>query len=901
MKFKNILLFSLLALTLNVSIYAGYLSRYNHPEIKWRYLKSGDFIVFYSQNDSIEAQRVLDILVPFEDSVDFVLGAPKGPVSVVLNNYDMMSNGMANSIGDVINIYTHPFYTVTTGNIDWLRRVARHEFSHIATYKALSLFNWTPLRIVTMTTIPQWFYEGIAQYCAETEDGNRRMFVREGIKNKTLLDFNFLDQTAVNDLIDGRDYYEEGHGIVRMEMEKDSTYLKRILKAQSVLGLFLPFHVNYLIATGHLAYGDFKKWILSRREHLKSDSFPVYNMRKTPFKYMKGFKRNDSIEVYAGFNDLDIPANELVCFSGRKKIKIDDNVGAYFDLSPDGDKITYSKKIRDKNGTILEDIMLFNIKNKSYTRITQYEKATNPAFVNDSIILYTKFFNGKGELYSYDLNSGKERSFIKTNGNFVYDVTPSCYGNKVAFEEIRGVRYIKITDGNGETSDSIYSTSGECRHPYFADDSTIYFTGYFSGRPEVYRYNLNTKKYYRETEAFSGHFQPYVYGDTLFFIDYHGKRGFSLEYRSVNGSIYDTQLTTKNENNPLPEYNDVKDIAIGRYNSLKNLKVIGFIPLPVLDFYHSGFNGNNYYMNPRLIVAGMISDPLLKNVLYGFVGSNIFDPTPTVYFNYMNSSFYPTINISYMRIPYISNYYPNSGRFTYFVEENGMLMIDLPVIFSNNIDKYAGVTFSYNYRREDTLHTSFYEIGVNMGKGKNTFNDDVLLKNNISISINDKLSDKRLFCNDDYNLLSINVKAAKPVNARIINHFTYSFYYASGSISKTSLFIDKRHYGGFPDYDIPQRLEIGTDVITGRNIGKGISFITLPYINQISFGVFSDNYCFYKISNGDFKYRSFLGLRTNIKLSYYYLNSIIEGGLLYDITRNYIGHYITIGFGINGI
>lgn len=135
---------------------------------------------------------------------------------------------------------------------------------------------------------------------------------------------------------------------------------------------------------------------------------------------------------------------------------------------------------------------------------------------------------------------------------------------------------------------------------------------------------------------------------------------------------------------------------------------------------------------------------------------------------------------------------------------------------------------------------------------------------------------RKILLSENFNLLNIEFNLNKPMNRRVVNHLIYSFYYATGVISRTSLFIDKRKYGGFPDYDIPQRVEVGTDYIVGRNLGKGLSFITLPYINQLSFGLFSDNYGFYKISNRDIKFRSFIGVRSNVKISYYYLNLLVE-------------------------
>ena len=900
MRLKYFLYIIIIVLFADVNADAGVLSVYNHPEIKWNYLKSGDFTVYYPNGDSVEAQRVLNILIPFEDTADCILGAPKGHTDVVLNNYDDISNGMANSVGDIINIYTHPYYTVTTGNIGWLRRVARHEFSHIATYKALTPLNWTPLRLLTMATIPQWFYEGIAQYCAETMDDNRKMFIREGIKNRTMLNFNFLDQTAVNDMIDGRDYYEEGHGIVQMRMKEDSAYLRDILKLQSVLGLFFPFHLNYLIASGRFAYDDFTKWMETERMKVDGDTVISFKKMRTPFKYMKGFKERGNVRVYCGFNDLDIPENSLVYLRNGKKVLIDKNVGAFFDLSPNDEKIVYSKMMQNGNGTLNEGIVLYDIRSNKRIYLTHNAKTTNPVFYNDSTVIYTKFAGTRGELIKYDLKNGKSDVFIKPRNNFEYFVTPSCSRHYISYERIGKTRCIVIADSDGETIDSIYSPYGESRQPYMANDSTLYFTGYFSGRPEIYRYDLKEKKYYRETKAFSGHFQPFVVNDTLCFIDYHGRKGFSLEFRCKTDSFYDVRYKKNMSNVSLPPYKKVTDISTGRYNPFGSFKLVGVVPLALPDYYAST-DGDSVYWNPRFIVAGLVEDPLLKNVMYGFIGSNIFSPTPMVYVNYINSIFYPTFNLSYLRYPYIVGYTPAGNRFFYHLEERGHFALDFPFVLSRNTDSYSGLGLSFDFARTDTLFTAYYDAHIYTGRGRRTYNDDVLDKDNILIYADEKLANKKILCPDDFSLASIRFSLNKPMNSRVVNHILYSIYYATGAIKRTSIFIDKRNYGGFPDYDIPQRFEIGTDFIAGRNIGKNLLLITLPYIRQISFGMFSDNYGFYKISNRDFKFRSFLGIRSNIKLSYYYFKLILECGYYYDVTNRKTGTFITLSSGVNGL
>jgi len=889
---RYILLVSLLLLLNNLN--AGYLERFNHPELEWNYIYTGDFNIYYSGDDTAEAIKVARILEGFKDSVNFVLGTKIKPTNVILNNYDMVANGFAMPLGDIIFIYTKPDYLNTTGNIDWLRRVARHEYSHIVTFRALTPFGWGTFRILTMSSIPTWFYEGIAQYCAESWDENREMFLKAGFIDNTILNYNFLDQTAINDIIDGRYFYEEGHSIVRAKMKENKNYIKDILNTQSFLGLLFPFQFNYLLSTGHLFYTDFEKWKSEKIEMYKIDKYKD-NAVISPVKYVKGYLNNDSIDIYCGFNDLDRFSNELFYMKGNKKYNVDKNAGAYFDISSDGTFLIYSKKTHSRSGTLCEDIILYDIEKGKRKNLTKYAKVTNPTFFNCSTVVYTELSGSKGILRSMNINSRHSKDILEPN-DFEYLVTPSCYNGMIAYEHVGKTRYIKIINIDGYFIDSIYSPQGEARQPYFYNDSLLYFVGYFDGKPDIYKYNINAHIYNKVIESVAGVFQPFVNKDSIYYIDYRGKSGFLLCSEEKKQKINKTDYKNNFTNVSLPDYYPVDIVRKGKYNAISSVRVKEILPLIIPDYYIQ--DNSAIYFNPRLGISALLFDPLMKNVILGFVCTNIRNPIPTIMFNYINSMYYPTITLYYMRFPFIKNYYPDSGKFEYDITEEGVLLVDVPYNLSSDARSYSGFNIGIYHTRWGDVTTRFADLSFYYGIGVGTYNGDVLPKDNFSIVINEKFASSKILCYQDYNLFNIHHSLYKTYKGRFIYHYNYDYYFITGDLDKTSVFTNKGRYDDIPNYKMPQSFEIGGDFIIARNVGTNIGPFTLPYLQQFSMGLFNDFYFLYDTNSQSLSYRNYIGIRGIFKISYYYITLPIEVGYYYDIKRQYIDYYIHISYGV---
>lgn len=233
------------------------------------------------------------------------------------------------------------------------------------------------------------------------------------------------------------------------------------------------------------------------------------------------------------------------------------------------------------------DIYVYDLITKQETRITNSPTASRPAIYGNKIVWsdsrdpqnYTGYnFYGKGDIYMYDLTTGKETQITTAIGSqlmphiydhtivwmdyrnsnsdtdiYMYDIStgtetkigglrdqlehsPRIYGDRIIWSadydiylyEISTRRQNKITRGqNMEVMADIYG------------DKIVWVTQYEGGTNEfpVYVYDIKTKQQTRITSHHSTNFFPKI----------HGNRVVWQDYRTYNPDIYLYDLATGKE------------------------------------------------------------------------------------------------------------------------------------------------------------------------------------------------------------------------------------------------------------------------------------------------------------------------------------------------------------------
>jgi hypothetical protein len=169
----------LLLKTLYISVFASFIlclntasvfaqifnSDQNPPGIKWMQIRTENFQIIYSGELADEAQRMSNTLEHLINAVSKSLNKKPRPISIILQNQGVISNGFVQ-----LAPRRSEFYTTPPQNLDfqdWLNGLAIHELRHVVQFDKLSrglkapFFEELALAIFGIS-LPPWFYEGDA-------------------------------------------------------------------------------------------------------------------------------------------------------------------------------------------------------------------------------------------------------------------------------------------------------------------------------------------------------------------------------------------------------------------------------------------------------------------------------------------------------------------------------------------------------------------------------------------------------------------------------------------------------------------------------------------------------------------------------------------------------------------
>ena len=111
-------------------------SRYNHPEIEWRTIRTDHFDIHFYPEEEFTARSLAAIADEVFDAVcdqmDYRLTER---IHIVVRDQEEMANGFAFYAGDWMTIWATNLHYRLRGRLDWLPVVLTHEFAHIVSLK----------------------------------------------------------------------------------------------------------------------------------------------------------------------------------------------------------------------------------------------------------------------------------------------------------------------------------------------------------------------------------------------------------------------------------------------------------------------------------------------------------------------------------------------------------------------------------------------------------------------------------------------------------------------------------------------------------------------------------------------------------------------------------------------
>jgi len=130
-------------------------------------------------------------------------------VRIILSDLPDVANGYAVAGSVVIYARSSSYLSVFSEDKSWYELVLKHELAHHVTFRALER-RLSVLGLAFSPDVPRWFYEGLAQYFAETWNTRRGdLYLREAVLNGR------LEYASLDNLNDGALLYAGGNAFVR--------------------------------------------------------------------------------------------------------------------------------------------------------------------------------------------------------------------------------------------------------------------------------------------------------------------------------------------------------------------------------------------------------------------------------------------------------------------------------------------------------------------------------------------------------------------------------------------------------------------------------------------------------------------------------------------------------------
>ena len=354
------------------------------------------------------------------------------------------------------------------------------------------------------------------------------------------------------------------------------------------------------------------------------------------------FSPNGEYVYYIEDSAHDDPALMQLRLSDMAKTQLTEgNFSGNFSISSDGQQLFFSKTEIYKTFYELSDLYLLDLPTRKITRLTEGERAFDPAISPDGkTVVYSVLRNGSMSLLKMDLAGEQRISLLETSDRTqIRHPVFSADGGKIAFQiqKSGGSQEIHVMNSDGTNLMPIAPDASRDTSPYWGENDTyLFFSSNRTGVPNIFAYSLPKNLLYQVTNVLTGAFNPAVSprGDQLAF-EYYTAHGLEIHLSALEQQAW----------KPVPLAEPTEPMSVKHSPQLTQSPESGYNPLPSLfDLSYYPWGGEDedglqlgFNVNGEDVLG---QHKYSVNVLYGLESGRVgFDA------EYLNQQFYPTIRL----------------------------------------------------------------------------------------------------------------------------------------------------------------------------------------------------------------------------------------------------------------
>jgi len=457
----------------------------NHPELRWRTLRTAHFRVHYHQGLEEMARQTADVAEQVYGPVTRQMGVePRHRTELAITDADAVVNGFA--MKQRINIWVNQndYIRAFTQDQEWLQQVIAHEFQHVVAFEAMR--DWRGSVGLALSGTPAWWYEGLAEYYTERWNTLRS------------------DRTLRRETLDGRLKESEAHDagyakVLYLAWRSGDSTLVKISRWRHKQLRIHTFDDAFKEVTGQSVKAFDAEWArvmngLYNAELVCGEDLPDIGRRvHLPINRVSwlALLPDSSAWLAVGRDslaDLSVGLFHIACDSTRRqRTLVDGNLRGRAALAHDGSRVVFDRTMHGRHGALGMDLWSYDLQERQLKRLTCDNRSQDPALSSSGQLAWLSTLGARHRLMIQA--PGEEARILWDPGPLWEMMRPSFSpdGRQLALatDDPQSRKRLTLVDCASGAVRHLDSGAPDERDPVWLEDSLIVTTAFVGQRANL--------------------------------------------------------------------------------------------------------------------------------------------------------------------------------------------------------------------------------------------------------------------------------------------------------------------------------------------------------------------------------------------------------------------------------